>query len=94
MSLLTTVLVILAILIAVLLVNQLYYWKQTKAGKTVKTVRLPRGGGLFFFALFCGYGFLASSELQGNEEVAWKVAYGTLGIVSLVGAFYRASKGR
>lgn len=36
------------------------------------------------FALFCGYGFLASGELSGSEEMLWRSGYAVLGLGSLV----------
>jgi hypothetical protein len=39
------------------------------------------------FALYCGYGFIASGELDGDGETAWKTGYAIAGILALVGAF-------
>ncbi len=38
-------------------------------------IRFGTSGGCLMFALFCAYGFLASGELTGNQEIAWKVGY-------------------
>jgi len=38
------------------------------------------------FALFCGYGFLASGELSDpGERWLWRAGYALLGLASLVG---------
>ena len=38
------------------------------------------------FALFCGYGFIASGELDGTSATAWKTGYVIAGIVALIGS--------
>ena len=35
------------------------------------------------FALFCGFGFLASFELSDSASLPWKIGYGVLGVISL-----------
>jgi hypothetical protein len=42
------------------------------------------------FALFCVYGFIASGELNGAPETAWKTGYSIAGILALVAAFLLA----
>ncbi len=83
-------LIILVVLIAILIIGQVVYWRQAKAGKAI---RFLSSGGLLFLALFCAYGFWASGELNGQKEVAWKTGYAVLGVLSLVGTVYQAAKG-
>lgn len=39
---------------------------------------------LLAFGLFCVFGFFASGELSGSEEMAWRAGYATLGLTSFV----------
>jgi hypothetical protein len=50
-------------------------------------VRWGVAGCCVLFALYCGYGFIASGELDGDGETAWKTGYAIAGILALVGAF-------
>ena len=45
----------------------------------MKFLSCGSSGGCLFFAMFCGYGFLASGEFSGAQEMWWKVGYGTVG---------------
>jgi hypothetical protein len=48
-------------------------------------------GGCFLFAIFCGYGFLASGELSGTAELLWKIGYALTGGLAFAGAVYSAA---
>lgn len=53
-------------------------------------MRVFSSGCFFFLALFCIYGFIASGEYDGEKEIVWKTTYVVLGLIAVVGAFWRA----
>ena len=55
-------------------------------------LRWGTGGGCLLFAVFCAYGFLASGELNGAEEMAWKTGYAIAGGIALLAAVILVSK--
>jgi|TARA_B110000196_G_scaffold297871_1_gene289273 hypothetical protein len=50
--------------------------------------RICLGGGFLVPTACCAFGFLASFELRGEEGLAWKLRYLTLGSFTLLGALY------
>ena len=80
---------LLVILGIVLAANQVWYIKQKRAGKTPGFLTSI---GCLVVALFCAYGFLASGELTGTAELAWKVVYAAAGLISLGLAVWQAIK--
>lgn len=57
-------------------------------------VRWGSSGGCLLVAMFCAYGFLASGELQGDREIAWKTGYALVGGLSFLAAVWQAFRGR
>lgn len=57
-------------------------------------MKFASSGSCLLFAMFCGYGFLASGEYSGAKELWWKVGYGTVGGLSLLSAIWLAWRRR
>lgn len=55
-------------------------------------LRWGSAGGCVLFAVFCVYGFLASGELEGAAEIAWRTGYALAGFTALAGAFFQSRK--
>jgi hypothetical protein len=55
-------------------------------------LRWGSSGGCLLFALFCAYGFLASGELDGAAELAWRTGYAIAGVIGLGGALIQVRK--
>ncbi|MBC8289939.1 MAG: hypothetical protein H8E37_06445 [Planctomycetes bacterium] len=56
-------------------------------------LRWGSSGGCVLAALFCVYGFIASGEYEGAQELAWRSGYAVAGLVARFGAFVQAKKG-
>ena len=81
---------IICVLAVVLIVNQVFYLKRkTDDGRGH---RFFSSGGLFFLAVFCGFCFLGTTELEKAAEMKWKTGYAIIGAMSLLGAFCMAWK--
>ena len=50
--------------------------------------------GLLALAAFCVFGFMASNELSATARLPWQIAYGLLGVVSLIGAVFLLRRNR
>ena len=56
-------------------------------------LRWGTSGGCVLAALFCVYGFMASGELEGTRELAWRSGYAIAGCLALLGAIVQAKRG-
>lgn len=57
-------------------------------------LRLGSAAVCVLFSLFCVFGFLASGELDGGREVAWRTGYAIAGLAGMTVAFVLTRKGQ
>lgn len=53
-----------------------------------RAFRFSLGTIFLLLTAFCSFGFLASFELNGDEGLAWRLRYLTLGSFTFIGALY------